>query len=444
MRTDSALADLLARAEEAGEALDDWQAANLREMRRNWHHATAVPADLVAAAAKANAASEMRWRTAREDDDFEATRPHLSRLIELANEVAQAKAAAFGLAPYDALLDGYEAGLRRDGVEPLFAELAAFLPDFLDGVLERQTAAGPLLPLPGPFLRRRQRALGEALMTAVGFDFEHGRLDESHHPFSAGVPEDARITTRYTEDDFQPALMAVLHETGHALYSRNLPPKWRYQPVGGSMGMVVHESQSLIVEMLACRSDAYLGFLAPRLAEAFEGSGPAWEPANLARHARQVTRGLIRVDADEVTYPLHVILRYRLEQALLSGDLPVADLPTAWNDAMARLVGIRPPDDCDGCMQDAHWYGGSFGYFPTYTLGALAAAQLFETAARTVDIDGTIGTGDFGPFTDWLCRNVHRQGRRFAGYDALLEHATGNPLSAAPFRRHLEARYGRT
>ena len=441
MHTDPALADLLAAAEADGGGLDEWQAANLREMRRAWHHATAVPSDLVEAASKASSASEMCWRTARHDDDFARLRPHLQRVLDLTMEIARAKAAAFDLDPYDALLDGFEAGLRRAEIEPLFAELEAFLPDFLAEVLARQAAAGPALPLEGPFPPEKQKALGLKLMAAIGFDFAHGRLDESHHPFSSGVPEDARITTRYTAEDFQPALMAVLHETGHALYGRNLPKQWRYQPVGGAMGMVIHESQSLVVEMLACRSDAYLGFLAPQLAEAFDGDGDAWRPANLARHARRVARGLIRVDADEISYPLHVILRYRLEQDLLSGALALADLPAAWNEGMERLVGVRPPD-CDGYMQDAHWYGGHFGYFPTYTLGALAAAQLFESAGRAVDLPGSIARGDFRPLMAWLTDNVHRHGRRFESHDALLEAATGQPLQAGPFRRHLESRYG--
>ena len=435
------LADLLHRAEDNSGELDPWQAANLREMQRRRRHATAVPGDLVEAAAKASSASEVSWRSARQADDFAAQRPYLESVIKLAKEIAAAKADALGLTPYDAMLDGYEAGLRTDGIAPLFAELEDFLPAMLETALEHQAAAGPALPLEGPFPREKQKALGERLMATLGFDFAHGRLDESHHPFSGGVPEDARITTRYDEDDFGSALMAVLHETGHALYGCNLPPDWRYQPVGGAMGMVIHESQSLIVEMQACRSDAYLAYVAPLVREAFGASGPAWTAENLARHLRKVARGLIRVDADEVTYPLHVILRYRLERALLAGDLVTGDLPGAWNDGMAELVGIRPTDDRDGCLQDVHWYGGDFGYFPTYTLGALAAAQLFQSAARSADLPAAIEAGDFTPLTDWLHENVHRHGRFFANYDLLLKHVTGRPLDTTALRQHLENRY---
>lgn len=439
---DAGMAELLDRAEAAAERLDPWQAANLRQMRRRWQHATAVPAELVEALSKASAASNMAWRKAREAGDFKAQMPHLERVRRLVREVAEAKGAAFDLEPYDALMDSYEAGLRRAEVEPLFAELESFLPDFLEDVLVRQDAAGPPLRLDGPFPKPVQKALGERLMRDLGFDFAHGRLDESHHPFSGGVKEDVRITTRYDEDDFNASLMAVLHETGHALYSRNLPDAWRYQPVGDAMGMVVHESQSLIVEMLACRSDAFMTYLSPVLQDAFGVSGPAWAPENLARHQRKVTRGLIRVDADEVTYPLHVILRYRLERALLSGDLAVADLPGAWNDAMQQLIGVRPPDDRDGCLQDVHWFGGSFGYFPTYTLGALAAAQLYQTAGEAVNLPASIAEGDFRPLLDWLRDHVHSQGRLLSDHNALLRQATGRPLAVDAFRRHLETRYG--
>jgi len=439
---DPALAELLDTAETAAADLDLWQAANLREMRRRWRRETAVPADLVAASVKANQASEMHWRQARPANDFAGQRPYLERVLALVREAAQARAEALGLAPYDALLDGYEAGLTGAAAEPILAELAAFLPPFLDRVLARQAELGPALPLTGSFPRAAQKRLGEQLMRTLGFDFEHGRLDESHHPFSGGVPDDVRITTRYEDDDFSSALLAVLHETGHALYAMHLPPAWRYQPVGEAMGMLVHESQSLIVEMRACRSDAFLAYLAPLLRDAFGVDSPAWAPENLARNFRRVSRDLIRVDASEVTYPLHVILRYRLEQAMLAGELAVGDLPGTWDDGMQALLGVRPPDLRRGCMQDIHWFSGAFGYFPTYTLGAVAAAQLFEAASRDADLESAVAEGDFRPLTRWLGEQVHGRGRLHENYDALLLEATGQPLHAAPFLAHLERRYG--
>ena len=367
--------DLLDRAEQEADALDAWQAANLREMRRSYRRATALPPELVAALARASTEAEMIWREARARADFSLLRPALEEVLRLTREAAAAKAEALGLAPYDALLEGYEPGLSSAEIDRLFAPLAAFLPDFLDRVLARQVAP---LPLAGPFPAARQKALGERLMKALGFDFEHGRLDESAHPFCGGVPDDVRMTARYDESDAASGLMAVLHETGHALYNAGLPKAWRGQPVGRARSLAVHESQSLLIEMQVCRSRAFQGFLAPLLAATFEGDGTALAADNLYRRAIRVERSLIRVDADEVTYPLHIILRYRLEPALLAGDLPLADLPGAWNEGMRELLGVVPATDREGCLQDIHWAGGAIGYFPCYTLGAMMAAQLYE------------------------------------------------------------------
>ena len=245
------------------------------------------------------------------------------------------------------------------------------------------------------------------LSERIGLDYTRARLDRSAHPFSGGAPTDTRITTRYDEADFTSAVLGVIHETGHALYEQNLPSAWARQPVGEAAGMAAHESQSLIVEMQAGRSDAFLRFLAPELAAAF-GPDPAFEAGNLARLWRRVHRGFIRVDADEVTYPAHVILRFRLEQALIGGDLGLNDLPAAWNDGIKSLLGIAPPDDARGCLQDIHWYDGLFGYFPSYTLGAMAAAQLMAAARREAPgIDAALGVGSMAPLQDWLTRKVH-------------------------------------
>jgi carboxypeptidase Taq len=278
-------------------------------------------------------------------------------------------------------------------------------------------------------------------MAAVGFDFTHGRLDTSLHPFCGGVPDEVRITTRYDEADFAKALMGVLHETGHALYERGLPGDWRAQPVGAARGMAVHESQSLLIEMQACRSAEFAAYLAPLAREAFAGKGPAWTADNLLRLNNRVSPGFIRVDADEVTYPAHIILRYRLEKNIIAGDLPLADLPGAWNEGMQALLGITPPDDRHGCLQDIHWFDGAWGYFPTYTLGAIAAAQLFAAATAAIpEIPAAIGRGDFAPLIGWLRQNVHAWGS-FHSTDALLEQATGRPLDPKAFEAHLTARY---
>ena len=279
------------------------------------------------------------------------------------------------------------------------------------------------------------------MIRTIGFDFEHGRLDVSAHPFTGGTADDTRITTRYDEEDFARALMGVLHECGHALYEAGLPRDWRRQPVGNARGMVLHESQSLLMEMQACRGRDFIDFAAPRMRAAFGRSGPAWDADNIHRIYTRVVPGFIRVDADEVTYPLHIVLRYRLERAMLAGDLGLADLPGAWNDGMKELLGIVPPTDTVGCLQDIHWPDGSIGYFPTYTMGALAAAQLFAAAKAAIPgLLGAIRKGDFAPLLDWLRVNVHGKGS-IADTDTILREATGAPLGVAAFKAHLESRY---
>jgi carboxypeptidase Taq len=432
--------ELLGRAEEGG-GLDPWRAANLREMRRSWVHESALPADLVEARTRATSACEMVWREARKNADFKSLLPTLSEVLNIARRVGEAKAAALGTSLYDALLDEFEPGGRAQRIDLLFAELRAFLPELLGRVIEHQKRQPQPLALNGPFPVAEQRKLGEELIRLIGFDFTHGRLDVSTHPFTGGTADDVRITTRYDEADFARSLMGVLHETGHGLYEAGLPRAWRRQPVGNARGMVLHESQSLLMEMQACRSDAFLEFAAPRMRAAFGKSGPAWTADNIHRLYTRVAPGFIRVDADEVTYPLHIMLRYRLERALLAGDLALADLPGAWNDGMRELLGIVPPDDALGCLQDIHWPDGGWGYFPTYTLGALAAAQLFAAARRAYPgLLAAIGKGDFAPLLGWLRANVHGRGS-IAGTDEILGEATGAPLGTAAFKAHLESRY---
>jgi len=436
---DPAVADDLAAAEAEDLAAPD--RANLREMRHAWVHAAAVPSDLVAALARAGAACEMAWRGARENADFPAVLPTLTTLLSLVREEAETKAAALSVSPYDALLDTYEPGGKSAAIDPVFADLAAFLPGFLDEVLTAQAARPAPLPLPGPFPVAAQRAFVRTVMTAMGFDFAHGRLDESAHPFCGGIADDVRLTTHYVEEDAFSGIFGVIHETGHALYERGLPVAWRGQPVGEARGMSVHESQSLTMEMQAGRGRAFLSWLAPAMAAAFGGTGPAWAVDNVTALAQTVSRGFIRIEADEVTYPAHVILRYRLERAMIAGDLPLADLPGAWAEGMRELLGVVPPDDARGCLQDIHWYDGAWGYFPTYTLGAMTAAQLFAAAKRaTPGLEDALARGDFAPLLGWLRDNVHRHGSLLETPE-LLTRATGAPLSAEAFKAHLRARY---
>ena len=434
------MADLLSLAEDESQHLDEWRIANLVRMRRAWRNASALPADLVEALSKSASHCEMTWRSARARNDFAALAPELEGLLRLTREAASARAAVMGCSPYDALLDQFDSGASTESLDGLFGELEEFLPSFLPQVIEYQKSQPARIHPAGPFPIAAQRQVALGLMEDLGFDFSHGRLDVSHHPFSGGTPDDARITTRYSESEFIQGLMAVLHETGHASYERGLPRTWRNQPVGRARGMIIHESQSLIIEMQACRSRDFAHYLTPKLAAAF-GADPAWTPGNLQRLFQHVEADLIRVHANEVTYPLHVLLRYRLERAMISGDLAIKDLPGAWNDGMGKLLGVTPPTDADGCMQDVHWAAGLFGYFPTYTLGALAAAQFYAAAMQALpELRQSLSKGDFRPLMGWLRENVHQWGCRFSG-DELLRRATNAPLGTAAFKAHLKARY---
>ncbi len=431
------LGDLLEQA--AASAIEDpWRRANLREMRRLRALAVAVDPALVEAAARATTQAELVWREARERSDFAMLRPHLEEVLALERERARQLGAALDLAPYDALLGTYQPGLRNADLGGLLAPLERHLPHLVDTVLTRQKT--PKRPR-GPFPKTVQKDLAERLMARLGFDFAHGRLDESTHPFCGGTPTDIRITTRYDEADAVTGLMGVLHETGHALYEAGLPRDWLDQPVGAARGMAVHESQSLLIEMQVCRSRPFLTFLSGEFEQAF-GGDPAFIPDNLVRLYNRVERSFIRVDADELTYPLHVVLRWRLERAMIEGELEPADLPTAWNAGMRELLGVVPPDDHRGVLRDIHLPFGLFGYFPCYTGGARLEAQLFRAArAALPDLPEAIAAGEFGRLLGWLREKVHGRGSQPEFADLVVE-ASGAPLSCDAFFAHLAERYG--
>ena len=422
--------------------LDEWRRANVSEMLRAWRRARALPESLVVESSRANALCEQAWRTARPANDWNAVAAPLAKVLALTRSTAQALAEALDMDAYDALLDSHEAGLSRAFVTPLFGRLKEALPSVIDRAIGRQhTIAAP----PGPFPIPGQEALARRLMERVGFDFERGRLDSTHHPFCGGDPDDARVTTRYNEDNFLDSMFAVLHETGHAMYEQGLPAAWRGQPVGRSGGMALHESQSLFMEQQVCRGAAFFDFAAPLIREAFgaDAEDARWSAANLHGAATRVERSRIRVEADETTYPLHVILRFELEQRLIDGALEVADIPAAWNAATKALLGFDlGGEHRDGCMQDVHWFGGIFGYFPTYTLGALAAAQLHRAAAQALPgLQDAIRRGEFGDLLAWLRRAVHGVGR-LKDTQGIIEAATGAPLGVEAFLAHLDERYG--
>lgn len=436
--TDPKLAEWFGIAEK--EKLQDWQQVNLAEMKARWQHANALPQKLVSELTKLRLRSEHQWRRAKAESNYAMFLPTFREVIVLTREAAQFKAEALGLSPYDALLDSYDRGVRTSQIDPVFKQLKSWLPKFVGEVIAHQEKQRTE-PLIATVPTDKQGELGKQMMLALGFDTTRGRIDTSVHPFCGGAPGDVRITTRYKEDRFTDALYGVLHETGHALYEQGLPAEWRGLPIGDARGMSMHESQSLFIEMQVSRSRPFLKFLLPRLKETFGLSGDMWNEDNVYRNLTRVERSHIRVNADEVTYPLHVILRYELEQLLLSGELDAQHLPAAWAAKTKEYLGITPPDDAHGCLQDIHWPEGMFGYFPTYTLGAMIAAQLMVTARRALpDLDTQLALGEFAPLIGWLRTHVHSAASRYSTPE-LLERVTGGPLDAAHFEAHLRARY---
>jgi len=438
MNTDPSLGERIARAQQ--ESLSDAQRANLREIKRNWEMATALPESLVERRQMASARCEHAWRTQRPANDWSGFVANLQPVVTLAREEAALLAERSGLSKYDALMDRFEPGMTSAQLDRVFGAVRQWLPGLIQRVVERQ-ASQPVVEPVGPFPVAVQESLCRRVVALLGFDFDAGTLSTSTHPFCGGVPEDVRMTTRYREDDFLPALLGTVHETGHGRYEQNRPREWLGQPVSEARSMAIHESQSLTFEMQLGSHPGFAKVISPLLIEAF-GHQPAFEPGNLWRLMTRVKRGLIRVDADEVTYPAHIILRYEIERPLVEGEIELADVPALWDRKMSELLGLDTRGNYkDGPMQDVHWPEAMFGYFPCYSLGAMYAAQWGAAMRRAVpDLDARIERGDFAAVFNWLRDNIWSQGSRWTT-DELAVRASGEVLNPAHFKTHLEARY---
>ncbi|WMT85721.1 carboxypeptidase M32 [Pelagibacterium sp. 26DY04] len=439
------IGDWIAKAE--SEDLSEEQQLALREFKRVYTNATCLPADFVRRKSQAEMRSEQLWRDLRAKNDWANFAPALEGVVALAREEAQMRADALGLAPYDALMEQFDPGNRVADVAPVLEKLKSFLIDFVPEALEAQARrheARPPKTVKGPFAIEKQRELGLSMMQALGFDFTHGRLDVSHHPFCGGVPTDVRMTTRYRTDEFLTSLMGVLHETGHALYEQGLPKALSHMAVGQARGMAMHESQSLFVEQQLAHAPRFWEWAMPIVATHLgEGALASWDVEDVVAEVNKVERGYIRVDADEVTYPLHIILRFELEQALIGGTLEVTDVPEAWDAKMTEYLGLSTIDNPkDGPMQDVHWSAGLFGYFPSYTLGALIAAQQWQSIEKAMpNVLDQIAAGDFSGVNAWRAENIWQQASRYSTPD-LLKRATGETLNPDIFIAHLKKRYG--
>jgi carboxypeptidase Taq len=436
-RTDPRLGDLLAALE--GRSEDPLVAANLREVRRTYDRAVKIPSDLVSRIARASALAKDAWGKARADNDFPAFAPHLEELLDLKRQVADL--VGFAGERYDALLDEYEPGMTSAEVARVFDALREPLSGFvrrLTGSTKRPDSS----LLRRTFPRPAQETFARRLAEAIGFDFNAGRLDVSKHPFCSGLhPGDVRLTTRYYEDFLSPSVFGVLHEAGHGLYEQGLPVEHAFTPLGQAASLGIHESQSRMWENFVGRSrDFWEGFY-PEAAAAFPGALGDVPLDAFYGAINTVEPSFIRVEADEVTYNLHIILRFELERELISGRLAVADVPSAWNDRVRNLLGIVPPDDRQGCLQDIHWSMGAFGYFPTYALGNLYAAQFFAAATREIgDLAALVRRGEFRPLLDWLRRKIHCHGQRFRAGE-LVRQVTGSTLSIQPFLDYARAKF---
>jgi carboxypeptidase Taq len=433
---------LLDEAQGYADRLDTAERANLSEMRRLWVHRAAVPKDLVVERARVSQALQTAWIEAKTSSDWGLFAPGFKTLMAIHREVAAAKAAALDLAPYDAMMDEQDPGLTCATIDPIFDALAAELPGTLAAARERQAGWPPAIDFSGDFSVPKQKALSARLAAVVGHSPQNSRIDEAPHPFSMPhSPGDVRFTTRYSEDTFRYGVTATLHEAGHSMYELNLPRSLAFSPVGFARGASAHESQSLMLEMMAGRSKAFLQFLGPLLHEYFGGDAACWVPVNVLNAFRRVDDDFIRVNADEISYPLHVILRYRLEKVLLAGDLSVDDVPGAWNEMFGKLFGRVPPNHAKGCLQDIHWAAALFGYFPNYALGEALGAQLFERAcADDPALLPALSRGDFKPYFAWVRPRIHEQAS-LKSFDAIVVDATGERLSAAALLRHVRRRY---
>jgi carboxypeptidase Taq len=432
------IAELLSHVE--GSSLvsdtDSAEAVNVREIRRDYDRETRLPRRLVEEMARVSAMSSQAWSEARDADRFETFAPWLDQTFALARE----KADAIGYAGvrYDALLDDYEQGMTTEQLSSLFAKLGPQLVPLVDALRDQPVGASQIeLPV------ERQRVFAERIAAKLGFDVESGRFDLGPHPFCSHIgPGDVRIASRYQAANFANGFLGVMHETGHALYEQGLDPAYYGTPMGDAASLGVHESQSRMWENLVGRSHGFWRYVYPQLQAEFEEQLRDVTLEAFRSTMNHVAPGLIRVEADEVTYNLHIVIRFELERALLAGDLRAADLPGAWAERYRHYLGIAPSNDREGCLQDIHWSESLIGYFPTYTLGNVYAAQFFAAAERAVGpFDDAFGAGEFEPLREWLGENIHRHGKRFSPV-ALIEKATGSPPEPSALIASLKRRYG--
>ncbi len=441
MTTAPVVGELLAAAEGSDLVRDPASdaAVNVREVRRGYDRAVKLPQRLVEELARVSTRAQQVWQEARQADDFEAFQPWLEKIVALKREEAQA--VGYKGVPYDALLDEYEPGADTAEITRVFAALRQELAPLVQAIASSGRKA-PRDILEREYPVERQQAFGRAAAAAIGFDFDAGRLDVTTHPFCSGVgPGDCRITTRYNPRFFNESFFGILHESGHAIYEQGLPAEHHGTPRGSYASLGIHESQSRLWENQVGRGRAFWDHFFPKAQATFPEALRDVKPDDFYFAINDVRPSFIRVEADEATYNMHIILRFELEQGLVSGDLKPADVPAAWAEKFRQSFGLTPPTNREGCLQDIHWSFGGIGYFPTYTLGNLYAAQFMEAAKLTLGgLNSDFRRGEFGPLKRWLNENIHSEGQRWRAA-TLCKKVTGRPLSHKPLLDYLRGKY---
>jgi carboxypeptidase Taq len=440
--TDARIGELLGTCRsDATLVADPVIAANIREMQRDYELATKLPGELVSELAKVGSQAQEVWKHAREKSNFKLFAPWLEKMMDLTRQKASCYGAPEGGELYDALLGEYEPGATAREIETIFTPLRGRLSDLIAQIATSKKKVSTKI-LTSKIPADKQHAFGQFVLESMGFDLKAGRLDVTTHPFCEGLAQgDTRLTTRYRDEKFTDALYGTMHEMGHGLYEQGLPKDDYFgEPIAESISLGIHESQSRMWENFVGRSRAFWTWALPRARKTLGGALAKATVEQLHAAVNTATPSYIRVEADEATYNLHVMLRFEIERGLISGDIKVKDVPGVWNENFKRLFGIKVPDDRRGCLQDVHWSFGLIGYFPTYTLGNLYAAQFWEKINKDIkDLDSKIAKGDFAPLKKWLNKNIHSHGKRYRAGE-LCEKLTGKPLSADPLMRHLEGK----
>lgn len=428
---------------------DAWDRANLHEMETMYRHHCQIKPDLMEKRAHLSYEGRRRHRAVLRDNDWNAAKEFLQEMIDLQRTIAESKCLVDNdhktESAYQALLREYIPGARLSDIDRLFSDMEKKLDKLLPEIAKKQAAEEPPQELKGPFPATLQLWLNQSLLKVIGFDFERGGLYETgHNPVEGGTPDDTRLVIKTSDDEnFLESLKSALHEGGHGLYIQGLPRKeWRYQPVGQDLGAAVQESQALLVEMIFGRMPEFYDYLSPRVEGLFQKFGePYMGPQNLYKLKTRVKAGIDRKHADEVTYFYHINMRTKLERDLIGGKLTVDDLPDAWNAETKKFTGTEPQTHAEGCLQDVHWFVGKFGYFPSYTLGHMMAAQFYARMKKDLqNMPELVRSGNFLPIRDWLGANIHAKGRLLRT-DRLLEQVTGSDLGVSPLIQHFEDRY---